>query len=101
MNRPKSERTKKLVITDDERIFFAKSNIENKNSEKKSANNHQASLGYSPATKNNHFKRNESIEYKIGDYLIQQTLGEGTFGKVKLGIYLPKNEKVFGKRTYD
>ena len=94
MNHSHSERAKKLVITDDERIFLVKSNLENKNSEEKSANNHQVSLGYSPSTKHNQLKRNDSIEYKIGDYLIQQTLGEGTFGKVKLGIYLPKNEKV-------
>ena len=94
MNHSRLERAKKLVITDDERIFFSKSNLENKNSEKKSANINQASLGYSSSSKYNHFKRNEPLEYKIGDYLIKQTLGKGTFGKVKLGIYLPKNEKV-------
>ena len=33
-------------------------------------------------------------EYKIGNYLIKKTLGQGTFGKVKLGIYLPTGEKV-------
>ena len=33
-------------------------------------------------------------EYKIGKYLIKRTLGRGTFGKVKLGIYLPTKEKV-------
>lgn len=27
-------------------------------------------------------------EYKIGQYLIQKTLGEGTFGKVKLGKHI-------------
>ena len=36
----------------------------------------------------------EPKEYTIGDYLIKKTLGQGTFGKVKLGIYLPNNEKV-------
>ena len=36
----------------------------------------------------------ENIEYKIGNYLIKKTLGKGTFGKVKLGIYLPTKEKV-------
>jgi len=30
----------------------------------------------------------------IGNYLIEKTIGEGTFGKVKLGIHLPTNEKV-------
>ena len=33
-------------------------------------------------------------EYKIGNYMIKYTLGQGTFGKVKLGIYLPNEEKV-------
>ena len=33
-------------------------------------------------------------EYSIGNYLIKRTLGQGTFGKVKLGIYLPTGEKV-------
>ena len=32
--------------------------------------------------------------YKVGNYLIKNTLGCGTFGKVKLGIYLPTKEKV-------
>ena len=36
----------------------------------------------------------DDIEIKIGNYLIQKTLGKGTFGKVKLGIYLPTHEKV-------
>ena len=33
-------------------------------------------------------------EYKIGNYMVEYTLGQGTFGKVKLGIYLPNEEKV-------
>ena len=32
--------------------------------------------------------------YKVGQYLIQKTLGKGSFGKVKLGIYIPNKEKV-------
>ena len=40
-----------------------------------------------------HIETNEK-EIKIGNYLIKKTLGKGTFGKVKLGIYLPKNRKV-------
>ena len=39
-------------------------------------------------------KKNKEKEYKIGNYLIKKTLGQGTFGKVKLGIYLPSGEKV-------
>lgn len=26
---------------------------------------------------------------KIGNYLLMKTIGEGTFGKVKLGIHIP------------
>ena len=37
---------------------------------------------------------NNADEFKIGDYLVKYTLGQGTFGKVKLGIYLPNKEKV-------
>ena len=37
---------------------------------------------------------NNDKEIKIGNYLIKKTLGRGNFGKVKLGIYLPKNRKV-------
>ena len=40
------------------------------------------------------FKKEEETEYTIGNYLIKRTLGQGTFGKVKLGIYLPNKEKV-------
>ena len=38
-------------------------------------------------------KRVKETEYKIGNYLIKKTLGQGTFGKVKLGIYLPNMRK--------
>ena len=30
----------------------------------------------------------------INNYMIKQTIGKGTFGKVKLGIHIPTNEKV-------
>jgi serine/threonine protein kinase len=30
----------------------------------------------------------------LGDYIIGETLGKGTFGKVKLGIYLPTKDKM-------
>ena len=33
-------------------------------------------------------------EYKIGNYMVKYTLGQGTFGKVKLGVYIPNDEKV-------
>ena len=39
-------------------------------------------------------KEERDKEFKIGNYQIKRTLGQGTFGKVKLGIYLPTREKV-------
>ena len=36
----------------------------------------------------------EEKEYTIGNYLIKNTLGQGNFGKVKMGLYIPNNEKV-------
>ncbi len=30
----------------------------------------------------------------IGNYRLEKTIGEGTFGKVKLGIHIPTEEKV-------
>ena len=41
-------------------------------------------------------KKNKEKEkqYTIGNYLIKKTLGQGTFGKVKLATYLPTDEKV-------
>ena len=94
MNHSRSERAKKLVITDDERLFYTKTNLEDESIGGRSANKFHDSLRDSPSAKFNEIKKDESIEYKIGNYLIQHTLGEGTFGKVKLGIYLPTNEKV-------
>lgn len=33
-------------------------------------------------------------ERKIGDYILGRSIGEGTFGKVKIGIHIPTGEKV-------
>ena len=92
MIRCKSERKKKIVITDDERLFYIKPNLDEEQNEDQ-INNIKDSLRNS-SIKPTHLKKDSSVEYKIGNYLVQQTLGEGTFGKVKLGIYLPTNEKV-------
>ena len=46
-----------------------------------------------PKTFENKTKNNKN-EYKIGGYLVKTNLGEGTFGKVKLGIYIKNGEKV-------
>ena len=42
----------------------------------------------------NKYSNQEKSSYKVGNYLIKNTLGCGTFGKVKLGIHLPTQEKV-------
>ena len=42
---------------------------------------------------NNNYSK-EDRSYRVGNYLIKNTLGCGTFGKVKLAIYLPTHEKV-------
>ena len=46
------------------------------------------------STDEKEISQNMEKEIKVGNYLIKKTLGEGNFGKVKLGIYLPKNKKV-------
>ena len=41
-------------------------------------------------------KSNKYLDSKkiIGNYRIEKTIGEGTFGKVKLGIHIPTEEQV-------
>ena len=36
----------------------------------------------------------ENYEYRIGNYLIKQTLRKVPLGEIRLGIYIPSNEKV-------
>lgn len=33
-------------------------------------------------------------EWKIGNYTIGKSIGEGTFGKVRIGVHEPTQEKV-------
>ena len=94
MKASKSERTKKIVQTDDKRLFYTTINIPSEDSASQVPNKRQESLHNSPSSEQKQMQKQPSYEYKIGNYLIQQTLGEGTFGKVKLGIYLPNDEKV-------
>ena len=37
---------------------------------------------------------NSSVKKKIGDFQIEKTIGEGTFGKVHKGIHLPTGKYV-------
>ena len=50
----------------------------------------------SHSTKSAELFNNKKTEkdYTIGNYLIKKTLGQGTFGKVRLGVHLPDNSKV-------
>ena len=39
-------------------------------------------------------KHELTVKRVIGNYRIEKTIGEGTFGKVKLGIHIPTAEQV-------
>ena len=39
-------------------------------------------------------------EKKIGNYILGKSIGEGTYGKVKLGVHIPTGEKVFFTFNY-
>ena len=99
MFRSKSEKEKQLVETEDKDMFQIASINDRKKSGTSNSKNSRTNSNYSNSLKNspsehNPLQKNASDEYKIGNYQIKQTLGEGTFGKVKLGIYIPTNEKV-------
>ena len=55
-------------------------------------------IRYKQISTASNFGRLKSIDnekpYKIGNYIIKNTIGCGTFAKVKLGIYIPTKEKV-------
>jgi hypothetical protein len=36
----------------------------------------------------------------VGQYMIGKTIGEGTFGKVKLAVHIPTGEKVMSLRYF-
>jgi 5'-AMP-activated protein kinase catalytic alpha subunit len=38
--------------------------------------------------------QNNQMRKRVGQYLIGDTVGEGTFGKVKIAIHIPTGEKV-------
>jgi len=90
----KSQKTKKIVITDDERLFYTCVKPTEEESISQNGNEEIRDSLKACSNKKPTLKKEPSYEYKIGNYLIQQTLGQGTFGKVKLGIYLPTQDKV-------
>jgi hypothetical protein len=48
---------------------------------------HDSALDLSPGTK-------AQPDTQIGNYRIEKTIGQGTYGKVKLGVHCQTNEKV-------
>ena len=90
----KSERPKKIVQTNDKKLFYTTVNNSSENPDTKKSHIRLDSFQFPTINHLQLLEKESSYEYKIGNYLVQQTLGEGTFGKVKLGIFLPNNEKV-------
>ena len=84
-------KSEKIVSQDNKKIFIPNFSDEESNSQMN--NCQQKKPGQQPSKNYIHHKRQSSFEYKIGNYLIEKTLGEGTFGKVKLGTYLINKEK--------
>lgn len=39
--------------------------------------------------------KSPDAEFVIGSYRVQKIIGQGTYGKVRLGTHLETNEKVF------
>ena len=96
MYHSKSEKGKKIVEADDKITFeFLRNNSDKKLDQSKSKKSQtNSNFSNSVPKSNKNLIKNDSFGYKIGNYEIKQTIGEGTFGKVKLGIYIPTNEKV-------
>ena len=75
----KSERPKKIVQTDDKRLFYTTVNNSSENPNTKKSNLRLDSLQFPSINHLQLLEKESSYEYKIGNYLVQQTLGEGTF----------------------
>ena len=77
-------------------ISFIDNDCEDLNEKKENISSIRTPKNIDKTPKNNEKAKDqeEEREIRIGNYLIKKTLGRGTFGKVKLGIYLPKNKKV-------
>ena len=86
---------KTSYISDSDKLIIKDKKPTKKNIENKSFSSTKSiKLEKTFSKKENSTGKLTENEYKIGHYIIKKTLGQGTFGKVKLGIYLPNNEKV-------
>ena len=90
MIQSKSEKIK-VLHQDTKNIYIT--NFSDEESDSQMNNCQQKKPGQDSSKKYIHLKKQSSFEYKIGNYLIEKTLGEGTFGKVKLGTCLINKEK--------
>ena len=97
MNHSDSEKMKKILQYQNDNRENISFNIEYNDQysiiSNKSKNNKE-NLSSNYILKNKEKEKKNNNEYIVGDYLIKETLGQGTFGKVKLGEYLPTKEKV-------
>ena len=94
MLRSKSDQEKKISESKEKNRYHLTLNNSDKKLDESNSNKSKTNSNNSNQSNADNHRKNSSIEYKIGNYQIKQTLGEGTFGKVKLGIYIPTNEKV-------
>ena len=94
MLRSKSDQEKKISESKEKNKYHLTLNNSDKKLDESNLNKSKTISNNSNQSNADNHRKNSSIEYKIGNYQIKQTLGEGTFGKVKLGIYIPTNEKV-------
>ena len=95
MNHSNSERIKTFILNDlDEDYFIIKSKIKRKKSLLEFSKKIEILSPNNSSITEKEKENNTSNEYNIGNYLIQETIGQGTFGKVKLGLFLPTNERV-------
>lgn len=71
---------------------------------KSSTNNARPNSSNKPVVVRNSLNLNNSIHNSkrqiVGQYMIGKTIGEGTFGKVKLAVHIPTGEKVSINKYY-